>query len=207
MYTLQILDAGQTFLHALDARPTTIGSGDGADVRLREDGVAPLHVRLLAEPAGVRLTADADVVVNGETTRATTLRLGDRLEVGKAVLVVGKTVSRKAEPDDVLARAVPRSSRRAPKARSAMPVVVATLVALLAVGAFVAASMFEDEGAEVAADVAAVDALRVRGKLVEAREKSAQLRARWRGADRSAPRAGAGPVGAAQLHGVVQAAA
>ena len=81
MYTLQILDAGQTFLHALDARPTTLGSGDSADVRLQEDGVAAVHVRLVPGADGVRLTAEADVVVNGQTTRAVDLSLGDRVEV------------------------------------------------------------------------------------------------------------------------------
>ena len=183
MYTLQILDAGQTFLHALDARPTTLGSGDGADVRLQEDGVAAVHVRLVPGADGVRLTAEADVVVNGQTTRAVELRLGDRVEVGGAVLVVGRTVARKAQPDDVLSRSVTRSARRAPAPRSAAPKLVAAVVVLLAIGGAVAASMMSDGGAEAKTLVAMVNDLRARGKLAEAKDESARLRAMWQDAE------------------------
>ncbi|MGC6487672.1 MAG: FHA domain-containing protein [Planctomycetota bacterium] len=184
MYTLQILDAGQTFLHALDARATTFGSGSDADVRLHEEGVELRHATLEPTGSGVQLEAAHDVVVNGVTTRAATLSLGDRVEIGKAVLVVGKTVARKAEPEDVLTRALPRTHRTprrsARPTASKTPKVVAALVALLVIGGVVAGVALRDGGAEAKGLVAMVDSLRERGKLAEAREESARLRGLWR---------------------------
>lgn len=182
MYTLQILDDGQTFLHALEERATIFGSGEDVDVRLREGGVAPRHARLEPAGDGLQLEAEHDVVVNGETTRSAQLALGDRVEIGKAVLVVGRTIARKAEPEDVLTRPVRRTSRRAPQSPSNTPKLVAALVVLLAIGAAVAFGMLDDGSGEARSLVAMVDDLRARGKLVEAREESARLRALWEGA-------------------------
>lgn len=183
MYTLQILDAGQTFLHALGARATTFGSGDAVDVRLHERGVAPRHATLDVAGEELRLQAEHDVIVNGAPTRSARLSLGDRVEIGKAVLVVGRTVTRKANPEDVLGRRVPRAPRRARSpAPSKSRVILAALVVLLAIGGVVAAGMLADGGSEAKGLVAMVDDLRARGKLTEARAESARLRELWRDA-------------------------
>ena len=183
MYTLQILDAGQTFLHALGARATTFGSGDAVDVRLHERGVEPRHATLEAVGEELRLEAEHDVVVNGAPVRSATLSLGDRIEIGKAVLIVGRTVARKAKPEDVLTRQVPRTPRRAhspPPAKSRK--LIAALVVVLAIGGVVAGGMLADGGSEAKGLVAMVDDLRARGKLTEARAESARLRELWRDA-------------------------
>jgi hypothetical protein len=183
MYTLQILDAGQTFLHTLGEQPTTFGSADGAHVRLRESGVAPTHASFEPHAQGVRLVAEVDVLVNGSPTRATELQLGDRVEIGKAVLVVGRTVARKAEPEDVLSGAVSRSPRRTPRKSSNAPKLIAAVVVLLVVGGVAALAWNGNDDAQVNGLVAAVDNLRQRGKLDEAREELARLRRLWTDAE------------------------
>ncbi|MCK5945123.1 MAG: hypothetical protein KAI24_24250 [Planctomycetes bacterium] len=179
MYTLQILDAGQTFLHSLGDQPTTFGSAEDVNVRLREAGVAPHHARLEPHADGVRLRAEADVRVNGEARREAELQLGDRVEIGKAVLVVGRTVARKAGPDDVLAGAVKRTPRRAASKPSAAPRIAAVLVVVLAVAGGLVFALGRDDSAQVSSLLAVVENLRTNGKLDEARRESARLRALW----------------------------
>jgi hypothetical protein len=94
MFTLQILDRGQTLLHPLTGPELWIGSAPGLELQLQEEGVLPRHLRLTVAAAELRLTAAGPVLLNGNAVRTATLTLGDRLEVGRAVLVVGRTVSR-----------------------------------------------------------------------------------------------------------------
>ena len=93
MFTLQILDAGQSFLHSLDGKPVTFGSSDSADVRLHAGGVASRHAELAVQGDRVQLQATADVLVNGAATREAALGLGDRVEIGEAVFVVGRAAA------------------------------------------------------------------------------------------------------------------
>lgn len=183
MYTLQILDAGQTFLHTLGEQATSFGAAEGAHVRLRESGVAPMHACFEPHEKGVRLTAQEDVLVNGTAVRDADLQLGDRVEIGKSVLVVGRTVARKAEPEDVLSSAVSRSPRRAPRKPSNAPKLIAVVAVLLVIGGVVAIAMNSDDTAQVKSLVASVENLRARGKLDEARDESARLRRMWAGAE------------------------
>ena len=108
MYTLQILDAGQTFLHTIGDQPVSFGAGKEAHVCLREPGIAPVHARLTPHADGIRLTAEqhAEVLVNGAVVQQCELRLGDRVELGRVVMIVGRTVARAARPEDVLADSV-----------------------------------------------------------------------------------------------------
>ena len=93
MFTLQILAAGRTSVYSLDAPSTTFGSGEAADVRLRDEAVRAIHARVSLSDDRLSLTADADVVVNGVSVREASLGLGDRLEIGAAVLIVGRTAA------------------------------------------------------------------------------------------------------------------
>ena len=150
MLTIQILDGGDTFLRELDATGLTFGASETADVRLSENGVAPLHARI--EPVDARdldrgfkivdLAAadggDAVTLVNDEPVAQWRIRLGDRIELGRAVLVVGKKVERAATPSDVLERRRPAPvvSRRsrAERSQSASKSSRAVLVGAVLVG-------------------------------------------------------------------------
>lgn len=183
MYTLQILDAGQTFLHSLSDSSVSLGSAEGANVRLRESGVAAIHARIDPHPEGLRLTAepDCEVLVNGTSVTQTELNLGDRVEVGRAVMIVGRTVARAAEPEDVLESAVPRTPRtRRPQKSSGkfIPIAVAVL-ALVAVG-FMATQ--GDDSAEIRGRLGDVEHARASGDLDKARQESARLRKEWEAA-------------------------
>lgn len=152
--SLQILDSGETFLRPLDSRPLVLGSAEDADLRLTEPGIAPRHARI--EPVGgegyriVDLGSEGGTRVNGRDVAQARLAIGDRVEIGSAVLVVGRQVARRATAEDVLedaaamaaARARPRPRRTMgadPKPRrglllgvGAAIVVVLGLIALLA---------------------------------------------------------------------------
>ena len=138
MLTFQILDGGETTYWPLEDRAVAIGSGAGADLRLTEEGVAPLHAEVLpADPSGYRLVAagDAEVRVNGEPVRDAELQLGDRVEIGKAVLVLGQEVARRATADDVLGDRLAlgaRRIRRDASSRLAIAIVVAGVLAVIA---------------------------------------------------------------------------
>lgn len=180
MYTLQILDAGQTFLHTLNEQSVSLGTAEGANVRLRESGVAAIHVRLDPHPEGVRLTAepDCDVVINGVSITQAELHLGDRIELGRAVMIVGRTVSRAAEPEDVLASGLLRAPRtRWPQTGLSKLVPILAGVAVLAVIVFMA--MQGDDSAEIRGRLGDIEDARGKGDLDSARAQSARLRGEW----------------------------
>jgi len=180
MYTLQILDAGQTFLHSLGEQSISLGSAEGANVRLRESGVATIHARIDPHPEGIRLTAepDCEVLVNGSPVTQAELNLGDRVEVGRAVMIVGRTVARAAEPEDVLESVVPRTprTRRPQKSSSKLVPIAVGVLALVAVG-FMATQ--GDDSAEIRGRLGDVEHARAGGDLDKARQESARLRKEW----------------------------
>ena len=187
MFTLQILAAGQTSVYSLDAPSTTFGSGEAADVRLPDEAVRAIHARVSLSEDRLLLTADADVVVNGVSVREASLGLGDRLEIGAAVLIVGRTAAQPVASSATstparqraLASADASTSRRAPRPRSSAPKFVVVLVVLLALGGAVAVAALGDDRGEARSLVAMVDDLRSRGKLEDARAEAARLRALW----------------------------
>ena len=154
MLTFQILDGGEPFYVPLEGRPVVIGSDPTADIRLGEADVAPRHARVEPVRQGdatewklVDLTADSGdgafppTRVNGRDVAQVRLALGDRVEIGCAVLVLGQRVTRATTARDVLddgLRAT-RSTRRrpesggAPKKLIALIAVAVTLTALLVV--------------------------------------------------------------------------
>ena len=181
MFTLQILDRGQTSLFPLGDRPVLIGSAASADLRLGEDEVVASHARLEPTAGGWRLVAQAKVLINGRAARAVDLTLGDRIEIGQAVLVVGTSVQRPASADDVLAEAVVRRRRAESSRRSkgrALPIVVA-LTALGAIAYFVATG---DGGDRVQAELAMIARFQNEGDLAHADAAIERLRQAWRDA-------------------------
>lgn len=176
MYTLQILDRGQTFLHPLDDGVILLGSGPTADVVLREADVAPVHARIEAHAGGARLVAVAATRVNGQVVARADLALGDRIEIGRAVLVVGRSVTRAASADDVLTDVVPRARRPAPKSRlPVVPIVVALAVAGLA--AWLAFGTPSTQ--RVRDELAAIQRLRLAGHLDRAGAAIDKLQREW----------------------------
>ena len=141
MYTLQILDSGRTYLHTLGDQSISLGAADDADVRLNETGVAPIHARLTPHSQGLCLSAepDTEVLVNGSPVIDVELQLGDRIELGRTLMIVGRSVARTADQgravdqEDVAANAMPRTSRSrrqtAPKSKMLPIVGVAVLLA------------------------------------------------------------------------------
>ncbi|MCB9870388.1 MAG: hypothetical protein H6836_07350 [Planctomycetes bacterium] len=105
MLTLQILDGGESYLRPLeDGKPLTVGNALDADVRLVDAGTDPLGARIEVAGDRCRMIAQHDPVpVNGVAVREADLTLGDRVELGRAVLVLGQQVRRPATPGDVLA--------------------------------------------------------------------------------------------------------
>lgn len=63
---------------------TVIGRGEGCDVRLNAEGIAPLHCVIAVTPAGptVRAWQSENTLVNGRPTAAAVLKHGDELKVG-----------------------------------------------------------------------------------------------------------------------------
>lgn len=184
MYTLQILDAGQTFLHTLGDQAISLGSAEEAHVRLRETGVAPIHARLEPHSQGLRLTAEAgaEVQVNGKQVQDVQLQLGDRVELGHVVMIVGKTVSRAASPEDVLASSVlrePRIRRSTKKSSKLVPILVG--VAALVGVIFMATQ--GDDSSYVRGRIGDVEHARARGDVAAARKQVANLRREWAGAE------------------------
>ena len=176
MFTLQILDRGQTFLHPLDDRPLLLGSGDDAGIRLGEEGVAVQHARIERGPDGWQLVALAATRVNGAAVTRAMLTLGDRIELGRSVIVVGRTVARAAQPEDVLANPVRRTRSRpvAPRRNLALPIAAALL---LAGGIVWVALQAGDSG--VREELAAIANLRQKGQLEQAVARIEQLRGEW----------------------------
>ncbi len=113
MYTFQILDCGEAFFFPLEGRVVTLGRADRADLRLRDAAVAEIHARI--EPQGDRyriVDLGGGVKVNETPTKTRTLVLGDRIEVGGAVLVLGRQVRRQATAKDIVEDARIATSRR-----------------------------------------------------------------------------------------------
>lgn len=184
MYTLQILDAGQTFLHTLGDQAISLGAAEKAHVRLRETGVAPIHARLEPHSQGLQLTAEAgaEVHVNGKRIETVQLQLGDRVELGRVVMIVGKTVSRAASAEDVLASSVSREPRaRRPAKRSSKLVPVLVAVAVLACVIFMATQ--SDDSSYVRGRLGDVEHARAKGDLDAARKEVANLRREWADAE------------------------
>lgn len=180
MFTLQILDRGQTFYQPLEGRALLLGSADTADLRLQEHGVAAEHLRI--EPAAgdgapvLIALGDAPVTINGRPVQRATLALGDRIELGRAVLVVGRSVQRPARPEDVLGdglaatRARPRARRRSGGKLLAIGVAV-----LATVGVVLVAS----GGGDGRLDTHGLERLRRQGEFAQARHEIDRLRAAW----------------------------
>lgn len=178
MFTLQILDRGQSFLHSLDSAPVVIGSDPEADIRLGEAGVQRQHARVEPQGDAVGLRALGPVRVNGRAVERVTLALGDRIEIGKAVLVLGRAVTRPARPEEVLADASPaRRGRPAPQRqqRAWLPFTIAGLV-LAGVVAFIASG---DDTVQIRNELAAVARLREAGQLEPAAAAIGRLRQQW----------------------------
>jgi len=180
MFTLQILDRGQTFLHPLDDRPVTIGSGPDAGLRLGEAQVAPAHARLEPHGESVRLVALAPTRVNGTAVETADLQLGDRVEIGRAVLVVGRSVARSAGPEDVLADVRPRTAR--PRQRHTGRWLALAGGALLLGAAVWLAVQGNDEGSRVRAGLAEVRRRIDKGEIDRAAATLASLRDKWQAA-------------------------
>ncbi len=185
MFTLQVLDRGQTFLHPLEPRSLAVGTAADADLRLHEDGVRPRHARIDWVNGGAVLVAlaGATVLVNGGEVAQKRLQLGDRIELGRAVLVVGQSVARQATADDVLAesRAAGRARARATgggNGRSRLLAVVLALLALGGVGWFA----FQAQSS-TPAPTSQVENLRRVGRFDEARAELARLQGAWAGDD------------------------
>lgn len=180
MFTLQILDRGQTFLHTLDGRPVVIGNGPDVDLRLGEAEVVARHARIEMLGEQVRIVAMAKLLVNGRAVQRADLVLGDRIEIGRAVLVVGRAVARAARPDDVLADPprgrTPRVVRRHSKA---LPLLAAA--GLLAVVATFVLGPGGD-AAHVQAELAMIHRDLDAGSLERAGEAIARWRREWAGA-------------------------
>lgn len=189
MYTLQILDRGQTLLFPLDDRPVRFGRSASVEVVLGEDGVADLHATFVPHAGGARLEPVAPTRRNGvEVKGPIELGLGDRIELGRVVIVVGRTVARPATADDVLAAPAPR--RPVPASAAARPAVAPaakkrSLLPLLApvplIGLF-AFFALQPGDSEVAAQLAMVANARQKGRVEEARASIARLRESWNGA-------------------------
>ncbi len=191
MLTIQILDGGDTFYRPLERRPLLLGSADDADVQLHEADVAPHHARIEpveGDPAGfkiVDLESAAGTKVNGDPIVQWRLGLGDRIEIGRSVLVVGQRVERPATVDDVLDRGVSgavRSRRAAPKKGSKTPVLIAVAVAIALCTGIALWGGAGESAPEYVRDVArSVEA----GEFDKARGLIASLRRDWTGPDAS----------------------
>ncbi len=182
MQTLQILDGAGTFLRPLDGQPIVLGAAAAADVPLAADGVAARHVRI-EFVAGVPWVhaLEGEVRLNGRTVERAALELGDRIEIGQAVLVVGTSVARSAQPEDVLAAAGTggRGARRratAPPRRSRLPIAIAAAVAV-AVALFLAFG--SGGGGDLPVGFVEFDRLRRAGSFELAREQADRLRRDW----------------------------
>lgn len=185
MFTLQILDRGQTLLFPLDRRAVQFGSGASAELVLGEEGVADLHARFVPHEKGVRLEPLASTRVNGrELQGPVELSLGDRIELGRAVLVVGRTVARAATADDVLA-ARPRTGEPAPRRpvvamptrrRNLLPFAVPIV---LLVGGIVFVATRPSLDIAVQGEIGSITRMRNDGRLDEARAAVARLASKW----------------------------
>jgi uncharacterized protein YkwD len=180
MFTLQIQDCDQLYLHPLDDRPIVIGSGADADLRLVAEGVQPRHLRIdcaAGAPPLLITLGGGTVTVNGRPVRRAPLRLGDRIEIGAAALVVGQSVARPAVPEDVLADAAAAGTARASRRRGRRNALVplAITLALAVGGAFALPGLLGHSSAALAE----VERLRRAGSFELAHARIAALRTEW----------------------------
>ncbi len=181
MLLLQILDGADASEIRFTGARLVFGSAPRADVRLRADGVAPMHFAIEAEDAAVVLRSlEGEARVNGKAAQRSVLALGDRIEAGGAVLVVASTVSRPAGPDDVLegSRARSASRRRAEPQRTGGSKAVFVGIGLaIAVGAGAFFALGGEGGgtASLPPAFAELDRLRRAGSFSLAREQVASL--------------------------------
>ena len=188
--TLQILDAGETFFQPLEARPFVVGSDADADLRLTEAGVAPHHARIEPDPEGghrlVDLGSEIGTRINGRDVAQCRLALGDRIEIGASVLVIGQSVARKATVDDVLADGAAlsrgqaelrsrRIQREAPARRHGTMLAVA-VVALAAIGTMIGLSGRSDQMPLGWGDL---ERMRRTGDVAAAREMIGRFEVEW----------------------------
>jgi hypothetical protein len=184
MFTLQILDDGRSFQHALGDGATTIGGGPGADLVLRAGGAVPVHARCTVVDGGVRLEALAPLKVNGKAVDRADLDVGDRIELGGSYLVLGRVVA--AAPATVPVATKPSTPVAAPRARrdvapasggSSRLVLAAAGLAVVGLAAF--ALLGGDAQQTLRDQVAIARRLRETAKLEEATAKLDQLAQQW----------------------------
>ncbi len=109
MWTLQILDGAESWLHPLDGTPATIGSDQACTLRMDAQGLRPVHAKIETLRSGdlsLRAMDGAEVFCNGASVVRTSLSLGDQLQLGGVRFVVGQRVEREANETDVLSRTV-----------------------------------------------------------------------------------------------------
>jgi uncharacterized protein YkwD len=193
---LQILDVGETYFRPLEGRTLRIGSAADVEVRLLAAGVEAEHARIDPDgssPEGderyrlVATSTAAPTRVNGEEVAQWRLSIGDRIEVGAAVLVVGKQVPRPATPSDVLAdgaelaRASAELRRRRVRGGGSTRGSKARLVGIgLAVLAALALVFALTRGAEtLPLRWGELVAMRRHGRVEDGRTLADQLRATW----------------------------
>ncbi len=119
MQILQVLDGADPFVRPLDGGPLVLGSAADNGLALASPGVKPRHLRIEfvdGEPWVEAL--EGKVLVNGRAVHRAALALGDRIEIGSAVIVLAASVARRAEPDDVLEAPRPQTRRAAAGAKS-----------------------------------------------------------------------------------------
>ena len=190
MNTLQILDGGESFLLPLDQRSLVLGSSLDADVRLTEADVAPAHARIepIQSASGMRgyklvdLDSPSGTVVNGERIAQVRLQVGDRIELGCAVVVVGRRVSRRATADDVL-RSAPTSSRSRSADQTEERRKRLWAGALVVVTVAIACAYFLTRRETQPPGLAEVARLRQAGQFDAGRDVLAHLKTRWAGGD------------------------
>lgn len=183
MLTIQVLDAGGTHLHRLEDRSLLLGSGEDVDLRLQEAGVSARHARIEPIAGGfkiVDLDSAEGTLVNGESVAQWRLQLGDRIELGRAVLVVGQEVARKATAQDVLDSPMTSRlarSRRQPTQSRSKPFVIAAVVVGLVLCVWLAVK--GDRGDALPSYAADVERNMHAGKFDDARRVLALLRSEW----------------------------
>jgi hypothetical protein len=178
MFLLQVLDASGSSEASLEAPRLLIGSAANAGLRLSGTGVAAEHARIESAGGKAHLVAlDGEVRVNGRAVERVEIALGDRIELGSAVLVVAAAVSRPSSPDDVLsggarARREPRAATRSQSGSGKF--VVAAAAGVVAVGA---ALYFLTAGGSTSLPPAFAELERLRraGSFELARTQAAQL--------------------------------
>ena len=178
MFLLQVLDASGSSEASLGSPRLVIGCAADAGLRLVGAGVVAQHARIemVAGEAHV-IALDGEVRVNGKAVERAPIALGDRIELGTAVLVVAAAVSRPSSPEDVLSGSV--RARREPRAASRSQsgsgkFVAAAAGAAVAVGA--AIYFFTAGGSTSLPPVfAELDRLRRAGSFELARTQATQL--------------------------------